>query len=472
MRPRQIDKSTAAITSGTISGTSIAATALSTTGALGVGTASPAGSLDVAAIATNPGTVSVAGTAVTGTSTTFTKTFKVGDSITTTTSSGSETKAITIITSDTAMATASFAGVSANTAYTSSNSGSQWTFNASGQLRMFGGTSNVSATAYDVIYKADTVSFSGANTYCFLRDATTINSTGGVAIVNALTSQTIAIATGSGSFSSVRGLNASLTIGSTNTGNVTNFIAALANPTVTSGAAGTVTTMAGVSATATNSSSGATVTNLCGGIFGTNAAVGAVTNSIGIAVGAKAAVATNSAIGLFGTTTAPSGNWGIYNVSAADNAFAGNSAFGGTTAPTAKAHIAAGTATAGTAPLKLTAGTNLTTPEAGAIEFDGANYFVTAGSTRFSLAKALTGSATLDFPNTPSGSSSDLTITVTGAAESDPVDLGVPNAVVLPDSVFFAWVSAANTVTVRFDNTSGAAKNPGAGLFKVVVHKF
>ena len=41
----------------------------------------------------------------------------------------------------------------------------------------------------------------------------------------------------------------------------------------------------------------------------------------------------------------------------------------GTTGPTAVLHLKAGTATASTAPLKLTAGTNLATPELGAIEF-------------------------------------------------------------------------------------------------------
>jgi hypothetical protein len=43
--------------------------------------------------------------------------------------------------------------------------------------------------------------------------------------------------------------------------------------------------------------------------------------------------------------------------------------------PSAKLHLAAGTASL--APLKLTAGTNLTTPEAGAVEFDGTNLFLT-----------------------------------------------------------------------------------------------
>ena len=53
---------------------------------------------------------------------------------------------------------------------------------------------------------------------------------------------------------------------------------------------------------------------------------------------------------------------------------------------TAKIHIAAGTATAGTAPLKFTSGTNLTTPEAGAIEYDGTSFFGTPSSaTRYNF---------------------------------------------------------------------------------------
>jgi len=52
---------------------------------------------------------------------------------------------------------------------------------------------------------------------------------------------------------------------------------------------------------------------------------------------------------------------------------------------TARLHIAAGTATANTAPIKLTSGTNLTTPEAGTIEFDGNSLFFTTGSTRSTI---------------------------------------------------------------------------------------
>lgn len=55
----------------------------------------------------------------------------------------------------------------------------------------------------------------------------------------------------------------------------------------------------------------------------------------------------------------------------------------GQTNPTAFFHIKAGAAAAGSAPLKLTSGTNLTTAEAGAFEYNGTNLFFTrSGTTR------------------------------------------------------------------------------------------
>lgn len=140
--------------------------------------------------------------------------------------------------------------------------------------------------------------------------------------------------------------------------------------------------------------------------------------------------------------------------------------------PSAFLHLQAGTATANTAPIKLTAGTNLTTPETGAIEFDGTNYYATSGSTRYTLAKTLTATATLDFANTSAQTSSDLTITVNGVADGDPVSLGVPNAARNANSSFEAWVSAANTVTVRFNNYSSGSINPASGSFRVSVTKY
>lgn len=53
--------------------------------------------------------------------------------------------------------------------------------------------------------------------------------------------------------------------------------------------------------------------------------------------------------------------------------------------PSANLQLRAGTAAAGTAPLKLTSGTNLTTPENGAIEYDGSHLFITISGTRYQL---------------------------------------------------------------------------------------
>lgn len=83
----------------------------------------------------------------------------------------------------------------------------------------------------------------------------------------------------------------------------------------------------------------------------------------------------------------------------------------------------------------------------------------------------LSGSATLDFPSTNNGNESDLTITVTGASEGDVVSLGIPNSVNLNHSCFTAWVSATNTVTVRFNNYGTGALNPASGTFKIKVFK-
>lgn len=102
-------------------------------------------------------------------------------------------------------------------------------------------------------------------------------------------------------------------------------------------------------------------------------------------------------------------------------------------------------------------------PEFAGIKIDSSGTMIEA---------VLYGSAALDFPNTAAQSSSDLTLTVTGAADGDPVFLGAPNTAVNANSNYTAWVSAANTVSVRFSNFSAAAIDPASATFKVVVFKF
>jgi hypothetical protein len=144
-----------------------------------------------------------------------------------------------------------------------------------------------------------------------------------------------------------------------------------------------------------------------------------------------------------------------------------------TITPSAYLTLGAGVAAANGAPLRFTSGTNLTTPVSGAVEFDGTNYFVTSSTTRFTLAKTLVNTATLDFGNTVAGAATDLTITVTGAADGDAVSIGVPNGSTVANGSYTAWVSATNTVTIRFSNSNlVTALDPASGTFRAVVLKY
>lgn len=80
--------------------------------------------------------------------------------------------------------------------------------------------------------------------------------------------------------------------------------------------------------------------------------------------------------------------------------------------------------------------------------------------------------AAIDFPLTAPFSSSDLAFGLfIGSNPGDAVLLGIDPASVLPNSCFTAWVSAADTVTVRFNNYSAGAQDPPVGNFKVSVIK-
>jgi hypothetical protein len=71
------------------------------------------------------------------------------------------------------------------------------------------------------------------------------------------------------------------------------------------------------------------------------------------------------------------GTYGGINAAPANGLIVSGKVGFGLTSPTALLHLKAGTATANTAPLKFTSGVKLTTPEAGTIEFDGTDFFIT-----------------------------------------------------------------------------------------------
>ncbi len=118
-----------------------------------------------------------------------------------------------------------------------------------------------------------------------------------------------------------------------------------------------------------------------------NGLVGSLTSYIDFLAGTlvvpTAAFSVTNRYGFFCKTllsgTAATNRWGFYQEGVADrNYFAGFSGFATPTdIPTARVHIGAGTAAAGTALMKFTQGVVLTATEAGAWEWNGTNVFFT-----------------------------------------------------------------------------------------------
>lgn len=139
--------------------------------------------------------------------------------------------------------------------------------------------------------------------------------------------------------------------------------------------------------------------------------------------------------------------------------------FGNGTAPTAVIHLPAGTATAGTAPLKLTSGTNLTTAEDGVFEYDGAALYYTIGSTRYTLAP--TAAAATVLLAAVSTKTANYTLastdgTILGDATLGGFTLTLPTAAAITGRIYIIKKidSSANLVTIA--TTGGQTIDGGA----------
>lgn len=109
----------------------------------------------------------------------------------------------------------------------------------------------------------------------------------------------------------------------------------------------------------------------------------AVTNQYGFIAESTLIGATNN-YGFRANIAAATGRWNFYANWTAQNYFAGNIGRW-VTVPTAGLHLAAGTATASTAPIKLTTWVALTTPEDWVIEYYSSHLYFTIWSTRYQL---------------------------------------------------------------------------------------
>lgn len=127
------------------------------------------------------------------------------------------------------------------------------------------------------------------------------------------------------------------------------------------------------------------VNNSSGTVTGTNE-IGFFANNM------TNAVSTNKQ-GFVGELSSGTTKWNLYMSGTAQNWLAGNLGIGTSmSAPAAKLHIAAGSATAGTAQIKLDASTLLSTPENGAVEATSSHLYFTAGGVRYQLDQQAGGS--------------------------------------------------------------------------------
>lgn len=137
--------------------------------------------------------------------------------------------------------------------------------------------------------------------------------------------------------------------------------------------------------------------------------------------------------------------------------------------PTATLHLRAGTATAGSSPLKFNTGTSLATPEAGSMEYNGSNLFFTPASiVRKQVILGYSATASLDFPAMSDNQNGDLTINVPGATLGMACSCA-PRATILNGLVWNCFVSSANNVTVRVSNVRTGSIDPPATIWKVTV---
>jgi hypothetical protein len=93
------------------------------------------------------------------------------------------------------------------------------------------------------------------------------------------------------------------------------------------------------------------------------------------------------------------------------------------------------------------------------------------------IKKVLTGTASVDFTALAAGACENFNITVTGAADGDPVFVGIPAAAwaTTEYATINAFVSATNTVTVKrcnLTNATTALSNPASVSIRATVMQF
>ncbi len=136
--------------------------------------------------------------------------------------------------------------------------------------------------------------------------------------------------------------------------------------------------------------------------------------------------------------------------------------------PTAYLDIKAGGTSPESAPIKLNAGTNLSTPEKGTFEYDGSHLYFTPNNNRKILMKGLNGTAAPVFPVMLAGLSIERNVPVANATTGSSCNC-TPLGAQPAGLTWSCYVSAANIATIRLTNISSGTVIPSMINWKVTV---
>ncbi len=143
----------------------------------------------------------------------------------------------------------------------------------------------------------------------------------------------------------------------------------------------------------------------------------------------------------------------------------------GTLNPSAKLNLPASDGTSNSAPLKLTAGTILSNPEPGAMEYDGTNlYFTNASNAREVVMKGLVIDGNLDFPSIANLSSYELEIPLQGISQNSICNCSPVGAI--ESGLTWSCYVIDNAIKIRLLNASIlGAIDPISRNWKITVYK-
>ena len=139
----------------------------------------------------------------------------------------------------------------------------------------------------------------------------------------------------------------------------------------------------------------------------------------------------------------------------------GRVGFGGIVAPTAKVHLPAGTAVAGTAPIKLTDGAFLTTPETGTIEFYNSKFTITNKSVR----KVIDRTSDVKLTTSTVSNTDTETTVFTGLLPANSLVAGNILKLVMFGTIDEAAASDEVTIRIKIGTTTMATiESPASGV--------